>query len=123
MRWRFLLRGLASPHRVSRLKAPYVSPQVAGSALPTALDAGQIIAKSAFWSMAPKCLVVGQYRSSVSLMERATIHLASWLRSRGRLPLPVVHGLGLVPFCGGDSGQLEVVGVLQHNVCAKRFVQ
>jgi hypothetical protein len=33
------------------------------------------------------------------------------------------HGLGLAPFCGWDSGWVEVLGVLQLNVCAKRFVQ
>src|SRR6266849_7382789 len=31
--------------------------------------------------------------------------------------------LGLVPFCGWDSGWVEVLGVLQLNVCTKRFVQ
>jgi len=42
----------ASSHRVLRLKAPYVSAQVAGSGSPTALDAERIIAESWFWSMA-----------------------------------------------------------------------
>jgi hypothetical protein len=31
--------------------------------------------------------------------------------------------LGLVPFCGRNRGQVEVLGVLQPNVCAKRFVE
>ena len=31
--------------------------------------------------------------------------------------------LGLVPFCGRDSGQVEVLGVLQLNVRAKRFIK
>ena len=29
--------------------------------------------------------------------------------------------LGVVPLCGRDSGYVEVLGVLQLNVCAKRF--
>src|ERR1035438_5455785 len=33
------------------------------------------------------------------------------------------HTLGLVPFCGRDSGYVEVLGVLQLNVCAKRFIE
>ena len=33
------------------------------------------------------------------------------------------HTLGLVPFCGRDSGCVEVLGVLQLNVCAKRFIE
>jgi hypothetical protein len=35
----------------------------------------------------------------------------------------MVIGLGLVSFYGWDSGKVEVVGVLQLNVIAKRFVQ
>jgi len=31
--------------------------------------------------------------------------------------------LGLVPFCGRDSGYVEVLGVLQLNVCAERFIE
>jgi hypothetical protein len=31
--------------------------------------------------------------------------------------------LGLVPFRGGDSGYVEVFGVLQLNVCAKGFIE
>jgi len=31
--------------------------------------------------------------------------------------------LGLVPFCGRDSGYVEVLGVLQLNVRAKRFIE
>jgi hypothetical protein len=47
-------------------------------------------------------------------------------------PKPMLHGqfatcrwscLGLVPFCGWDGGQVEVLGVLQPNVSAKRFVE
>ncbi len=32
----------------------------------------------------------GAVSSGVSLVERSTIHLASWLGSRGRLPFPTV---------------------------------
>jgi hypothetical protein len=31
--------------------------------------------------------------------------------------------LGVVPFCRRDSGYVEVLGVLQLNVCAKRFIE
>jgi hypothetical protein len=33
------------------------------------------------------------------------------------------HSLGIVPFCGRDSGYVEVLGVRQLNVCAKRFIE
>jgi hypothetical protein len=33
------------------------------------------------------------------------------------------HGLFLVPFRRRDSGYVEVLGVLQLNVCAKRFIE
>ncbi|GEM_PF-6408931 len=33
------------------------------------------------------------------------------------------HGLCLVPFGGRDSRYVEVLGVLQLNVCAKRFIE
>jgi|ERR1022692_637633 hypothetical protein len=45
------------------------------------------------------------------------------VRITGTFALADGHSLRLVPFCGTDSGQVEVLGVLQLNVCAKRFVE
>jgi hypothetical protein len=33
------------------------------------------------------------------------------------------QGLGLVPFCGRDGGYVEVLGVLEFDVRAKRFIK